>query len=296
MAEASNPLVSIAMPVFNGASTLRAAVRSIELQTYRNWELLLIDDGSSDSTSSFLRELDDRRIRILVDGQRKGHGPRLNQALDLARGKYVARMDQDDICFPERLAKQVDYLETHPEIDLLATRALVFRDDGTIKGLFPFRATHAEICSRPVGGFYLPHPTWMGRAEWFRKFRYGGNEALRAEDQDLLLRSFRTSTFACLNEVMLGYRQNDLPMKSVLAGRRSFRRAVVRDALSNQRYGAIPIVVFEQFLKGMYERAVTALGLQQRLLKHRAIPVVDLQLAARWREIWSLCQVSRSLR
>lgn len=283
------PLVSIAMPVFNGAKTLRVALRSLELQTFQNWELLLIDDGSSDATPSILRDAKDRRIRTFIDGDRRGLAPRLNQALEMARGKYIARMDHDDISFPERLSRQVSFLETSPTIDLLAARALVFSDDGAIKGLFPFRQTHAEICQRPSGGFYLPHPTWMGKGEWFKRFHYGGDEVLRAEDQDLLLRSYRTSTFACLDEVLLGYRQNELPMKSVLAGRRSFSRAVVREALRSGRYGDIPVVVIEQLAKGAIERTIVALGLQGRLLRHRARPVTDTGLLRRWQEIWNQC-------
>lgn len=289
MSDIHEPLVSIAMPVFNGAKTLRVALRSLEFQTFQNWELLLIDDGSSDATPSILRDAKDRRIRVFIDGGRRGHGPRLNQAIDMARGKYIARMDQDDICFPERLSRQVSFLETNPMIDLLATRALVFSDDGAIKGLFPFRQTHAEICRRPSGGFYLPHPTWMGKGEWFKRFHYGGDDVLRAEDQDLLLRSYRTSTFACLDEVLLGYRQNELPMKSVLAGRRSFCRAVVREALRNGRYGDVPVVMLEQFAKGIIERTIVALGLQGRLLRHRARPATDVDLLRCWQEIWNRC-------
>lgn len=289
MTSINEPLVSIAMPVFNGAKTLEATLQSLQNQTHRNWELLLIDDGSSDATPSILRRENDPRIRIVIDGDRRGHGSRLNQAIEMAKGRYLARMDQDDICFPDRLLRQVHSLEKNPMIDLLATRALVFSDDGTIKGLFPFRQTHADICRRPSGGFYLPHPTWMGKIEWFKKFRYGGDEVIRAEDQDLLLRSYRTSTFACLDEVLLGYRQNELPLKSVLTGRRSFRRAVVREAMRHGRYGDIPLVTLEQLAKGILERTIAKLGLQNSLLRHRASPVADLRLSKHWQEVWRQC-------
>ena len=289
MTSVNEPLVSIAMPVFNGAKTLAVTLQSLLNQTHQNWELLLIDDGSSDKTPSILRGENDPRIRMVIDGDRRGHGSRLNQAIDMAKGRYLARMDQDDICFPDRLLRQVHSLEKNPMIDLLATRALVFSDDGAIKGLFPFRQTHAEICRRPSGGFYLPHPTWMGKTEWFKKFRYGGDEVIRAEDQDLLLRSYRTSTFACLDEVLLGYRQNELPLKSVLAGRRSFRRAVVREAMCHGCYGDIPLVTLEQMAKGILERTIVALGLQNSLLRHRARPVADLCLCKHWQEVWKQC-------
>lgn len=284
-----SPLVSVAMPVFNGAKTLKAALKSILHQTYGRWELWLIDDGSSDASVAIAREFEDPRIRVLADGRRRGHGPRLNEAIDLSRGTYIARMDQDDVSFPERLERQVAYLEEHPEVDLLGAGALVFEDGGAIKGLFPLRTSHEEICRRPWGGFYLPHPTWMGRTAWFRKFRYGGPEALRAEDQDLLLRSCEHSRFACLPHVLFGYRQNDLPMKSVLAGRRSLVRSVVRDALRKQQYGRIPLTVAEQATKGLVEWSICALKLERRLLRHRARPVSDEALEQTWRKVWEQC-------
>jgi glycosyltransferase involved in cell wall biosynthesis len=280
------PLISIAMPVFNGAETLEAALRSILHQTYDRWELWLIDDGSSDASAAVAAGFHDPRIRILADGERRGHGPRLNEAIDLSRGAYIARMDQDDISFPERFERQVDYLERHPEIDLLGTGALVFSDTGAIRGLFPLRTSHDEICRRPWSGFYLPHPTWMGRTEWFRKFRYGGPEALRAEDQDMLLRSYDESRFACLPDVLFGYRQNMLPMKSVLAGRRSLVRSVIREAWRKRRYGRIPLAVAGQAAKGLAEWGVCSLNLEGHLLGHRARPVSDEALERRWQCIW----------
>jgi glycosyltransferase involved in cell wall biosynthesis len=282
-------LVSIGLPVFNAERTLGAAIRSVLNQTYTKWELLIIDDGSEDRSLQIAQGFHDERIRVIQGGERRGISARLNQLIETSRGKYFARMDGDDLAFPMRVAKQVSFLEVNPSIDLLGTRALVFDDNGVIKGLFPFRQTHAEICRRPIGGFYLPHPTWMGRVVWFKKFLYGGDEVNRAEDQDLLLRSYRTSTFACLDEVLLGYRQNDLPMRSILAGRRSFRHAVAREAIQNARYGDIPVVILEQFMKGFIEQVIVALGLQNRLLSHRAERGVDSDLQEQWQKIWNQC-------
>ncbi len=200
----TNPLVSIALPSFNAEKTIGDAIASILLQTFENWELLLIDDGSKDRTLEIVKCFNDPRIRIFADGMNKGLPTRLNEAIDLASGKYFARMDNDDICFPDRLQKQVDHLEAHPEIDLLGTKALAFVSPGKATGFFPFRQTHEAICSRPWNGFYLPHPTWMGKTAWFRKYRYRLVD--RAEDQDLLLRSYSESRFECLNEVLFAYR------------------------------------------------------------------------------------------
>jgi glycosyltransferase involved in cell wall biosynthesis len=100
-------------------------------------------------------------VRVIQDGTNRGLAARLNQGIDLARGTYLARMDQDDIAYPGRLEAQVRFLKEHPDIDLVATRALLFRNDGAVIGLSPFRRTHEEICATPWRGFFLPHPTWM---------------------------------------------------------------------------------------------------------------------------------------
>lgn len=195
------------LPAFNAARTVRQAVVSILMQTYPNWELIIIDDGSSDKTLEILRGFNDPRIKIFSDGINKGLPTRLNEALDLSQGKYFARMDSDDICFPDRLRLQVEFLEAHPEIDLVGTRALLFNNHGQAVGLFPFSHHHEEISKHPWNGFHLPHPTWMGRLAWFQATRY--RQVDRAEDQDLLLRSYSDGRFACLPEMLFAYRVRD---------------------------------------------------------------------------------------
>src|SRR4051812_47547353 len=112
------PLVSIAMPVRDSQRTLPVALRSIVSQTYPNWELLLFDDGSTDRTLEIARSFADDRIKIVSDGRGRGMTVRLNQAARVASGKYYARMDGDDAAYPQRLERQVAYLESHPEVDL----------------------------------------------------------------------------------------------------------------------------------------------------------------------------------
>lgn len=203
------PRISVGMPVYNAGEPLRLAVFSILAQTFADWEMLIIDDGSSDGSLDFLAGIDDARIRVLRDGMNKGLAARLNEAIDLARGEYFARMDQDDVSYPERFSRQLAYLEQHPEIDLLATGALRISEAGEALDRFPLAVTHEEICARPWQGFYFPHPTWMGRSAWFRKFRYQIPGPYFCEDQELLLRSYTTSRFACLPEVLFAYRLRD---------------------------------------------------------------------------------------
>jgi glycosyltransferase involved in cell wall biosynthesis len=145
----------------------------------------------------------DSRIRVVRDGRNLGLTARLNQMIDLAAGTLLARMDQDDICYPERLEEQVRFMQQHPEIDVVAVRAVAISTSGEAIGYFPFQAEHSAITARPWNGFHFPHPTWMGRIDWFRRHRYA---TYHCEDQELLLRSFTTSRFAALPHILFAYR------------------------------------------------------------------------------------------
>jgi glycosyltransferase involved in cell wall biosynthesis len=204
--EGISPLVSVAMPVFNAGRHLRLAVLSIVKQTFTDWELLLIDDGSTDSALQDIADIRDHRIRILQDGKNKGLAVRLNEAIDLARGRYFARMDQDDVSYPERFARQIEALEKDPSLDLVAVRAVAISDDDRLAGMMPCPATQAQITEKPWRGFYLAHPTWMGRIEWFRKHRYKEPGPYFCEDQELLLRSHEGSRFGIIMEPLFAYR------------------------------------------------------------------------------------------
>ncbi len=200
------PLVTVAMPVYNAGKDLRLAVRSLLRQTFTNWELLIIDDGSTDNALADIAELSDSRIKIRRDGDNKGLAARLNEAIDLARGKYLARMDQDDVAYPERFARQLAALSKDSDLDVVAVRAITIDENNVATGLFPFAPSHAQICARPWQGFYFPHPTWLGKIEWFRRYRYTLPGPYFSEDQELLLRSYRDSKFATLDEILFAYR------------------------------------------------------------------------------------------
>src|SRR5690349_12523724 len=221
------PLISIGLSMHNAADTIGPAVRSLLAQSFADWELLLIDDGSGDGSAELVRGFGDERIQVHADGRRLGLAARLNQAIDLARGRYFARMDADDIAYPDRFARQVACLNTHREIDLLGAGMMVFEGEGDPIGVFPSHATHAEICARPFSGFYLAHPTWIGKLEWFKRWRYDPAWH-KAQDQDRLLRAHSSSRFAALPELLVGYRQDALSIGKSCRGRYYFSRSILR--------------------------------------------------------------------
>lgn len=205
-----SPILTVAMPVYNGGEHLRSAVFSLINQSFVDWELLLIDDGSHDSAVDRLADsIFDPRIKVISDGHNKGLAARLNEAIDLARGDYFARMDQDDISHPERFYKQLALLKADQSLDLVGTRCVTISEKDQLLGELPGREKHEELCQRPWLGFYLPHPTWMGRTAWFRKHRYAVPGPYCSEDQEMLLRTHIVSRFYVLPEYLLAYRLRD---------------------------------------------------------------------------------------
>lgn len=278
------PAISIGMSVRNNAATLAFALRSMQRQTFADWELILIDDGSTDATAEIARAFADPRIRLVREAESRGLAVRLNQAIDLARGRYFARMDGDDVSFPERLARQFAFLEAHPDVDLVGSGGIVFSGDGAAVGLRPVATTHADICRRPWAGFYLAHPSWMGRSAWFRRYRYDPR-ALKAQDYDLLLRAHRGSRYAALPEPLIGYREERLDARKNLATRRQMVAAQWRYARANGAWAALPGAIGAQLAKGLFELMVIGRSGERRLLGHRAAPL-DAANALRWQALW----------
>jgi len=281
-------MISVGLPVHNCERTLAAAVQSILLQTYENWELLIVDDGSTDRTVEIAQSFHDERIRVMADGKHKGLVARLNQAVAQSRGRYFARIDGDDVAYPERLERQVDYLESHPEVDLVGCGMLVFGKEGETLGCRTSPETHEEICRRPWRGFHLGHPTWMGRREWFRAHRYDP-KAIRAEDQVLLVRSYRDSRFACLGEVLQGYQESRLQLRKILRGRYTFAAAACREFLRQKKYSVAMECAMGQSVKGLVDVFAISTGLNYRVLRSRAMPVTKA-MASGWARVWRQVQ------
>jgi glycosyltransferase involved in cell wall biosynthesis len=266
------PVVSVIMSMRNSAATVGAAVGSVRLQSLRDWELIVIDDGSFDQSSAIVEGFHDERIRLVRESRSAGLAARLNQAVALSRGEFIARMDADDICFPERLSRQVVRLREDPQLDLVGCGAVVFASGSELIGEMPVGLDHQEIVARPFVGFPFPHPTWCGRASWFRNNPY--DSTLRyAEDQDLLLRSFRHSKLGGLDTVLLGYRQDQLALKKLLPGRATFMRSVWRNGLATGEILPALTGIAINTAKGMLDVATLGLGLNRQMQLRRLKPV-----------------------
>ena len=280
------------MPVYNAQGTVAAAIRSILGQTYGDWELLILDDGSTDATAEIVAAFRDARLRFVTASGNLGLAARLNQAISMAQGSFFARMDADDIAYPLRLEAQVKFLQQHPECDLLGCGAVFFDDSGRLVGRFPLRRTHAEICSSPWRGFYLPHPTWMGRREWFARNRYA-EDYRKTQDQDLLLRTFDSSRFACLDEVLLGYRQERRTLSKLLRGRGYYSRSVMREALRRRAWMGGIAGIAGQAARSVVDLVTVPLGLDGLV---RGEDDADFSVAEReeWLAVWAASVLNKA--
>ncbi len=222
------PLVTVALQYRNCEATLGAAVRSIALQTLGDWELILHDDGSTDGSAAVAASLRDPRIRLAGTPLRRGRPACINEAVAGARGRYFALMDGDDIAYPERLERQVEFLERHPDVDLAGAPALVFGAGGVALGKRAAPPTHEAICRRPWSGFPMWQWTFTGKLEWFRRHPYD-ERRMRAQDQDLLLRSHRESRFANLPDILAGYREERIALGKSLRTRFHLAAAFLRE-------------------------------------------------------------------
>jgi glycosyltransferase involved in cell wall biosynthesis len=283
----SDPLITIALPVRNNERTLARAIRSILAQSLASWELLVLDDGSTDSSVSVARRFEDERITVLTDGLELGVASRLNQALSLARGTYYARMDGDDVAYPERFTRQLAYMRAHPEVDLVGARILVFGFGEVPLGQREFPEVHEDICRHPTAGFPMAQPTFLGRTEFFRRFGYQPSK-VRSEDQDLLLRAYSSAHFANVPDILLGYNEEQLDLGKFLHGRMHLVRSLIAEF--GQRQGRWDLVLsglLGQVAKGSVDIVAVGTGLRYRLLRHRAQPLPDVE-RKRWRTVREL--------
>lgn len=235
------------MPARNAGAFIAQAIASIQAQTLRDWELIVLEDGSTDDTASVAASFVDPRIRVIGDGMHRGRSRRLNQGVGLAGGRYIARMDADDVAFPERLARQAAYLDANPTIDLVANQMLVIDECGKALGSLRWRgASHEEIVASPATGFHFGQGTCMGRAEWFRRWPYDPR-LRRGEDDDQMLRALAHSRYARLPEVLYAYRKPNPSLRSIAVARFDYARALMREAVRQER----PAWMWGAFIQAM---------------------------------------------
>lgn len=205
MSESPSPLVTIGLPFYNSASTLSSALRSVLCQTFTDWELILINDGSDDAGPDIARSITDPRVTFIDGAMNLGLIHRLNQITELARGEYLARMDADDLMHPERLARQMEVLRSRPEVDLVDTASFAMDNESNLLGLNPQRSADKPVMRLMFT--MLNHPTVAGKTAWFRSHPYDGRY-LRAEDAEVFVRAWSSSIYVTINQPLYFKRED----------------------------------------------------------------------------------------
>nr|WP_315137229.1 glycosyltransferase family 2 protein [uncultured Capnocytophaga sp.] len=260
-------MVTIGLPFYNAEKYLALAIESVLQQTYTDWELLLLDDGSTDNSLSIAQSYaqKDSRIKVISDGKNKNLATRLNELPSLAQGLYLARMDADDIMLPARIERQLAVLKAHPEIDVLGTNAYIINDENAVTST-RYPLTPKNTLTR-VKSFI--HPTIIAKKQWFLENPYD-TKALRMEDAELWYRTHSKYHFVRLNEPLLFYREvgNNYYKKYFLAQQ---SKAYIFSKYPNESYWKHYFRA--NFLKGIVYRIAHIFGMEQWLVNRRNVKI-----------------------
>jgi glycosyltransferase involved in cell wall biosynthesis len=203
------PRVSVVMPAYNAARFLRKALDSILVQTFKDFELIVVDDGSTDASAEILAACTDARVQVIRKTRNEGLVAALNLGIAQARGEYLARMDADDIALPNRLASQVEWLDKHPEIEVLGTAAIRIDPDGCPIERMVSVSSPNDVANRLRYGIVsLVHSSVLARTAFLRRLRGYRAEFPYAEDVDLWLRAIQYGQISILREPLMLYRAN----------------------------------------------------------------------------------------
>ncbi len=263
------PLVTISSAFYNTGPLLLDMVRSAFAQTFADWELILIDDGSTDDSLRIAQSIQDPRIRVYSNGKNLGRSASLNRITDLARGKYIARMDSDDLCSPHRIQKQVNLLESNSQIDVAGTGMCYLDKNDLLLGYRTPVQGHEQICAHPNRTFHIAHGTIMGKKTWFEKFRYNEKLSL-AIDFNLFLRSYRESVFDNVPDILYYYRfDSSFNLKKQYIARRNGAAFLFTHNWKEKRYCQAMASSFMQYVKLGVTLCAFASGFRERLMSVR---------------------------
>ncbi|MFP3454702.1 glycosyltransferase family 2 protein [Psychrobacter sp. SIMBA_152] len=205
----SHAYISIGIPIYNAEAYLATAIKSIWAQTYELWELILIDDGSTDNSLAIAKQFEkiDSRIRVISDGANKKLPARLNQLIDESKYDYIARMDADDLIHPDRLAIQINFLENNPSYDLVSTGVVSIDAQNKVYGCRHVDHLYARFESIETA-YPIVHASILAKKIWYERNRYNENYP-RSEDYDLWCRAISKQDLrlAVLPDLLYYYRE-----------------------------------------------------------------------------------------
>jgi len=267
------PLVSITSAFYNEESVLLDMIKSVFAQTYANWELILVDDGSTDNSLKIAQSIDDPRVKVFTNGKNIGRSATLNKITKLANGKYIARFDADDMCSPRRIEREVEFLELHHDVDIVGTGSVNLDINDVPLGYSLPKTTHDEICRNPDKYIDITHPSCMGRKQWFEKNLY--NESISISvDANLWVRTYKHSKFANIPEVLFYYRLGKaFTIKKQFNSRKTTARYLYKTHSQNNQQIRSCIAFSMQYVKFVIILLSFMLGCQKYIMakRHRSL-------------------------
>jgi glycosyltransferase involved in cell wall biosynthesis len=268
--------VTVGLPFHNARESLADAIRSVFAQTFGDWELLLVDDGSTDGSLELARRVRDPRVHVLSDGENRRLPHRLNQIVDAARSDLVARLDADDMMHPERLARQVRVLAERPSIDFVGTAFFALGTHGEVTGIGssePARTGPRHVLRKGL----IAHATLLGRRPWHLANRYDERYP-RAEDRELFCRTLGDARFEQIREPLYFVRHmkdTAATLHDYVASCRDNRRIFLRHGPRLAGSLAVAPMVLESLAKEAAFRAFTMAGRQDALVRRRGRAPTD---------------------
>lgn len=204
--------ISIGIPFFNAELYLEGAIKSVIQQSLKDWELILVDDGSTDNSLDIARSFaqKDTRIRVISDSLNKKLPYRLNQIIKESKGEYIARMDADDLIHPDRLRIQLEFLENNKNFDLVSTGLISINDKNQIKGIRKVDEIYSEF-SEIKRHYPIVHASILARKTWYSRNNYN-TKMPRSQDYELWCRAISKNDLklAVLPEALYYYREEGL--------------------------------------------------------------------------------------
>jgi Glycosyl transferase family 2 len=264
----SAPLISVVMSVYNGDRYLAEAVESILNQSFGDFEFIVIDDGSTDRSAFLLAEYRRSDPRVQVHHQaNRGLVESLNRGCGLARGKYIARMDADDIAVSDRFMRQVDFMERHPEVGVVGGAVEFINGDGRSLGISALPTEDRKIKAGLLHNCVIVHPTVLMRREAVLSLGAYRKIVVDAEDYDLWLRVAEKFQLANLEQVVLKRRYHSSQV-SVMKRRQQVLSVLAAHAAAATRREGKPDPL--QSLEQITPLTLTALGVSE-IKQHAAV-------------------------
>ena len=267
-------LVTIGIPIYNAEPYLEDAIKSILVQSYHNWELILVDDGSKDNSLRIAKQYEqqDTRIRVISDGINKKLPARLNQIICEARGEYIARMDADDMMHSERIAKQLNFLQCNPQFDLVSTSLISIKNNNEIIGIRTYLPKQVTKKDALLGQSGILHASILAKKAWCERNLYNEVNAL-AEDYELWLSAAIKDDLKVgfLPEYLYYYREESSATKQkMLKGYNTQMKIISKyyqDILSESEYK----LIMQKFdIKKLIVKLADAINMMDIILKRRS--------------------------